>query len=82
MPSKLRSNLSGKELLNFFESQGFILNRTKGSHLVLCRKLSFGKQILVIPQHKIIPKGTLNAIYNQASKYISEQDLYDKFYTK
>ena len=59
MPNKLRSNVSGKELVKFFESYGFVLSRKKGSHLVLSRKLSFGNQILVFPEHKIIPKGTL-----------------------
>ena len=82
MPNKLRSNVSGKELLKFFESHGFVLDRTKGSHLVLCRKLSFGNQILVIPEHKVIPKGTLKAIHGQALKYVSEEDLFNKFYSK
>ena len=82
MPNKLRSNVSGKELLKFFESYGFILNRMKGSHMILTRKRSFGNQILVIPEHKTIPKGTLKAIINQSAKYISEEDLFNKFYSK
>ena len=43
MPNRLRSNVSGKEILKFFESYGFEIDkRTRGSHLVLHRKLSFG----------------------------------------
>ena len=82
MPKKIRSNVSGIELLNFFKSHGFKLKRTKGSHMVLIRKSSFNKQILIIPKHKVIPKGTLRAIYNQALQYISESDLFNKFYSK
>ena len=82
MPNKLRSNVSGVELLKFFESKDFILKRTKGSHMILVKKLSFGDQVLVIPKHKIVPKGTLNAIYKQAMKFIPEGELFDKFYSK
>lgn len=82
MPNKLRLNVSGKELMKFFESYGFILNRKRGSHLILSRKLSFGNQILVIPEHKIIPKGTLKAIIGQSTKYISEEDFFNQFYSK
>ena len=81
MPKKLRSDVSGTELLKFFESHNFKLKRTKGSHMILIRNLSFYKQILVVPNHKIIPKGTLKAIYKQATQYISEQELFDKFYS-
>ncbi len=82
MPNKLRSNVSGKELVKFFESYGFVLSRKKGSHLVLSRKLSFGNQILVFPEHKIIPKGTLKAIIGQSTKYIPEEDLFNQFHSK
>jgi predicted RNA binding protein YcfA (HicA-like mRNA interferase family) len=82
MPNKLRSNVSGTELLKFFESKNFILKRTKGSHMVLVKKLSFGDQVLVIPKHKTVPRGTLNAIYKQAVRFIPESELFGKFYSK
>ena len=83
MPNRLRSNVSGKETLKFFESYGFEIDkRTRGSHLVLHRKLSFGDQILVIPLHKTVSRGTLKAILKQSCKYIPEKDLFDNFYTK
>jgi len=82
MPNKLKSDISGTELLKFFESHDFKLKRTKGSHMILARELSFNSQVLVIPKHKIIPKGTLRAIYKQAAQYITESDLFDMFYSK
>ena len=82
MPRKLRSDVSGEELLRFFEIHNFTLKRIKGSHMILVRNLFSKKQTLVVPNHKIIPKGTLKAIYKQATQYISESELFDKFYSK
>ncbi|WP_430794864.1 hypothetical protein [Trichormus azollae] len=39
-----------------------------------------GKQILTIPNHKQLDLGTGRGIYRQATKYISESDLYNHFY--
>jgi len=49
--------------------------------MVLIKKLSFSKQVLIIPKHKIIPRGTFKAIYNQALQYIPEEKLQELFYT-
>ena len=39
-------------------------------------------QTLTIPNHDELDKGTLKAIYNQALRYISEENLKGHFYTK
>ena len=39
-------------------------------------------QTLTIPNHDELDKGTLKAIYNQALRYISEENLREHFYTK
>ncbi len=75
--------LSGKELVKIFESFGFEVAGQKGSHVKLKRYIekSGEKQIITIPNHKETNKGTLKVIYNQALRYISEDNLRENFYT-
>jgi len=82
MPRKLKSSVSGAVLLKFFYSHNFLLKRMKGSHIILTRKVFLQNQILVIPNHKTIKRGTLKAIYKQATQYIPEPELFNEFYTK
>ncbi len=82
MPKKLKADISGNDLLKFFETHGFLLKRTKGSHMILARRRDNQKQTLTIPNRKITPKGTLKAIINQSEKYISVDLLQDFLYTK
>lgn len=82
MPKKLKSDVSGNDLLKFFETHDFVLKRTKGSHMILVRHTDDQKQVLTIPNRKITPKGTLKAIMNQSEKYISVDLLHDFLYTK
>src|SRR3989338_7122259 len=56
-------------------------NIQKGSHIKLKRiNVSGIKQVLAIPNHKEIDRGTLKAIINQASQYIPEAELRKFFY--
>jgi len=41
-----------------------------------------GQQTLTIPNHKELDRGTLGAIYRQASRYIPETELRLHFYAK
>lgn len=82
MPNKIKTSIAGSEIIKFFESFGFVLNRTNGSHMIMKRIKDGHKEVLVIPNHKVVLKGTLKAIINQSSKYISLNDLQDFFYTK
>ncbi len=77
--TKLRT-LSGQDVISIFEKLDFVINRTKGSHVVL-RRISFGdKQTLIIPKHKKIRIGMLLALYKQALQYVSEEELHEHFY--
>ncbi len=80
MPNKLRV-LSGDDLISFFESVGFTLSFSKGSHCKMSRMTSAGKQVIVVPRHKTVTKGTLKSIFNKASLYIDEVRLRKFFYT-
>lgn len=73
--------LSGQELVKIFIKLGFMVAAQKGSHVKLKRQIPDGSvQILTIPSHKEIQKGTLKAIYNQALKFIPEEKLKEEFY--
>jgi predicted RNA binding protein YcfA (HicA-like mRNA interferase family) len=72
--------LSGDELIKIFQILGFEIVNQRGSHIKITRMVNGVKQTLVIPNHKEMDKGTLKAIYRQASKYISEIKLKNYFY--
>ncbi len=57
MPST--PQVSGKELVKALGKIGFQVVRQKGSHIRLLRITDGQKQVLTIPNHKIIRKGTL-----------------------
>lgn len=75
--------LSGKEIIKIFLSFNFVVAAQKGSHIKLARVFPDGvRQILTIPNHLELDKGTLKAIYRQALRYISESELKTHFYSE
>ncbi len=81
MPHKLKT-LSGDQIAKFFGLHGFGLRHINGSHMKLIRKVAHGEEMITVPRHKTIPKGTMRAIYRQSKRFIPEQDLNVFFYTK
>lgn len=51
--------ISGKKLIKALNKIGFEVIRQKGSHIRVSRIVNNQKQLLTIPNHKIIRKGTL-----------------------
>ena len=81
MPAKLR-RLSGREVVAVLQLFGFSVFSTRGSHAKLRRITPDGeKQTLVVPLHDELDRGTLHAIFRQASRYIPQNDLRGHFYT-
>jgi len=79
--SRLRV-LSGGEVLKILGEFGFLDFAQRGSHIKLRRISSSGRtQTLTVPNHAEIDRGTLHAIYRQASRYIPEAQLRSKFFT-
>jgi predicted RNA binding protein YcfA (HicA-like mRNA interferase family) len=79
--SRLRV-LSGSEVLKILGEFDFQDFAQRGSHIKLRRILSGGRtQTLTVPNHDEIDRGTLHAIYRQASRYIPEPELRKKFFT-
>ena len=74
--------LSGEDVIKILESFNFVVISQKGSHIKLRRIITKIHQNLTIPNHEELDKGTLRAIFNQASKYISESELMLHFYNE
>lgn len=75
--------LSGQEVIKILLDLGFSVENQKGSHVKLKRISQTGlRQTLTIPNHKEFDRGTLKAIYNQAVRYIPEDQLRGYFYSE
>ncbi|MBI2448488.1 type II toxin-antitoxin system HicA family toxin [Candidatus Microgenomates bacterium] len=73
--------LSAKMLVKIFVEFDFVTVSQRGSHLKLVRVTEKRqRQILTIPNHKELDRGTLLAIYRQSLRYISEEELRLYFY--
>jgi predicted RNA binding protein YcfA (HicA-like mRNA interferase family) len=74
--------LSGGDVVKIFFLFGFEVEAQRGSHAKLRRLLPGGaRQTLTIPLHDAMDKGTLKAIYRQALRYLTEDQLRPHFYT-
>ena len=51
--------VSGKETIKALEEIGFTVSRQKGSHIRLVRIKGGIKQLVTVPNHRVIRKGTL-----------------------
>lgn len=79
--SKLKQ-LSGSDVIKIFNSFGFVIRSQRGSHVKLRRTTPQGeKQVLTIPSHPSLDKGTIKAIIRQASRFIPISELHKYFYT-
>ncbi|MDQ7837943.1 MAG: type II toxin-antitoxin system HicA family toxin [Thermodesulfobacteriota bacterium] len=75
--------LSGRDVIKILALFDFAVAARKGSHIKLVRTLADGeKQALTIPDHSELDKGTLKAIFRQASRYIPETELKPHFYSE
>jgi predicted RNA binding protein YcfA (HicA-like mRNA interferase family) len=75
--------LSGDEIIRILGLFGFAMLSQRGSHVKLRRVSPDGnRQTLTVPRHRELDIGTLQAIFRQASRYISQGDLWDYFYTE
>jgi len=51
--------VSGKEAIKALQKIGFKTIQQRGSHVKLTKVINNQKQTVIVPQHKIIKKGTL-----------------------
>ncbi len=57
--------ISGKELIKILTKEGFAVVRTRGSHARLKKKTTEKILVTVVPLHKKLDIGTMNAILKQ-----------------
>ena len=75
--------LSGEDVMKIFLSFGFEVASQRGSHIKLQRISGDDtRQTLTIPNHDELDKGTVYAIFRQALRYISEDELKSRFYSE
>jgi predicted RNA binding protein YcfA (HicA-like mRNA interferase family) len=78
--SKLRV-LSGREVVKILAGFGFQQFAQRGSHIKLRRLVQGGRpQTLTVPNHNEIDRGTLHAIFRQASRFIDVDALKRSFF--
>ena len=59
--------ISGKDLIKYLVSLGYIVIRQRGSHVRLEKETDAGRHKITIPNHNPIARGTLNDILNKVS---------------
>ncbi|MBI2644647.1 type II toxin-antitoxin system HicA family toxin [Candidatus Uhrbacteria bacterium] len=73
--------LSGREVISILNIFGFTVVSQRGSHVKLFRMVREGeRQTLTIPLHQELDRGTIYAIFRQATRYIQEESLRSHFY--
>ncbi len=77
---KLR-RLAGRDVLTILQRFRFQQVSQRGSHVKLVREGAEGRQVLTVPLHTELDPGTLRAIFRQASRFISEDELRPYFYS-
>ena len=75
-------HISGKEVIKIIESFGFVIVRQKGSHIILKRTISQDEQVILVPNHKTIDRGTLHSIYKKLLLYVDESEIKSYFYSE
>ena len=74
--------LNSREVLSILRGLGFEISKVRGSHAKLVRITASGeRQTLTVPLHPQLPVGTVQAIYRQASRFISLTELQPKFFS-
>jgi predicted RNA binding protein YcfA (HicA-like mRNA interferase family) len=68
--TKLPTDLSGKDLVKALQRIGFVIQRQRGSHIILRRQIPFAR--VVVPDHKAVRIGTLRTILNEAGITVEE----------
>lgn len=63
--------VSGREVVTALEKIGYVLDRQRGSHMIL-RQQNSPHRRLTVPDHKEVAKGTLRAIIRQAGLTVEE----------
>jgi predicted RNA binding protein YcfA (HicA-like mRNA interferase family) len=67
---KLPTDISGQELVRALLRVGFVVNRQRGSHIILRRESPYAR--VVVPDHKRVRPGTLRQILHEAGMTVEQ----------
>jgi len=67
---KLPTDISGQELVRVLLRVGFVVNRQRGSHIILRRGNPYAR--VVVSDHKRVRLGTLRQILNEAGMTVEQ----------
>lgn len=73
---------SGSTLVALLKPLGFVVEKQRGSHIKLVRRLISGQQTLIIPNHSMLDTGTIRAIARQAANYLTDEEIRMVFYSE
>lgn len=73
--------LSGREVLKILRGFGFQEFSQRGRHIKVRRVIAGQTQTLTVANHDEIDRGTLQAIYRQAGRFVPESELRGEFFT-
>ncbi|MCY7278060.1 MAG: type II toxin-antitoxin system HicA family toxin [Phormidesmis sp. CAN_BIN44] len=62
--------ISGADCVKAFEQIGFVVDRQRGSHIILVR--ADPRTTITVPNHKELDRGTLRAVIRQAESTVEE----------
>ena len=62
--------VSGREVIKILNTHGFKTRRQKGSHVIL--KHPSSGIMLVVPNHKVLDRGTLRSIIRQSGLKLNQ----------
>jgi predicted RNA binding protein YcfA (HicA-like mRNA interferase family) len=62
--TKLPTDLSGRDLIKALQRIGFVIQRQRGSHIILLRDSPFAR--VTVPNYKTVRVGTLRTILQEA----------------
>jgi predicted RNA binding protein YcfA (HicA-like mRNA interferase family) len=67
---KLPSDVSGQERVKVLLCVGFVVNRQRGSHIILGRDSPYAR--VVVPDHKQVRHGTVRQILSEAGMTVEQ----------
>ena len=68
--TKLPTDLSGRELVKALQRVGFVVQRQRGSHILLLRQSPHAR--VTVPDHKCLRAGTLRNILHETNLTVEQ----------
>lgn len=68
--TKLPSDLSGQDFIKALQRIGFVVQRQRGSHIILRRDAPFAR--VSVPNHKTLRLGTLRTLLHEAGLTVEQ----------